>query len=108
MATTARDALAAQYFPDLWAKVATRPGASRQRQQLRQRAEHAQQMEQLRAAGASCASCRSYRTDSAPGFPDGFGPWCEIESDFHGTTRATPDGLCRKYHAKAPAPPSGV
>ncbi|MGR0185486.1 hypothetical protein [Azospirillum aestuarii] len=95
-----RSRLAAELFPREWAAVATRPGASKKRQQLRQRAEAELKLRGLRASGASCATCGSYRTsDPTPGMKE---PWCAAESDWKGFVRANPDGLCIHHHAPAP------
>ena len=92
-----RSRLAAEMFPREWAAVASRPGASKKRQQLRQRAEEEVKLNDLRASGASCATCGSYRTaDPTPGMK---GPWCAAESDWKGFVRAKPDGLCIHHHA---------
>ncbi len=56
-----RSQLAAQMFPIEWARVATKPGASKKRQQLRQRAERECRLREIRNTGASCASCWAYR-----------------------------------------------
>lgn len=84
-----RSRLAAELFPREWAAIANKPGASKKRQQLRQRAEEALKLRDLRGQGASCATCRNFQTRGGPGKP-----WCEADSDFQGYPVALPDGLC--------------
>jgi hypothetical protein len=99
MMETPRDALAAQLFPKEWAAVAAKAGASKKRQQLRQRAEHVDAVNALRAKGASCASCVGFRpTPSAAGLK--FAHHCTAESDFHGYVEARADGLCRLWRTE--------
>ena len=97
--TAERDALAARYFPREWAAAATKPGASKKRQQLRRNAEMAQERDRLRASGARCAICRSFVASDPPSLR-GHGPWCRAESDFNGYTAARPDGLCLLFKAE--------
>lgn len=94
-ALAARNALAAKYFPQEWAAVVGRDGASKKRQQLRQRAEAEQLLETLRARGACCESCRSFNTK--PPFGVSAKAVCDADSDFHGYTEAVPNGLCIQF-----------
>ena len=94
---TPRDALAAKHYPKEWAAVANRPGASKKRQQLRQRAEHAEHRVSLQHQGASCASCNGYR-EAPQGI--GFAHQCDADSDFYGSAEAKANGLCHRWKPK--------
>ena len=96
---TSRDELAAKHFPKEWAAVATKTGASKKRQQFRQRAEHAEIYDFLRSAGASCRSCNGFsRSPFHAGTTAKY--ICELDSDFYGSVEAKAGGLCHRWSEK--------
>lgn len=78
-----RDDLAAYMFPAEWARIATAPGKSRARNNLRKHAENRIVLDALRSAGRSCLSCDG-RTHNR----------CEMLSDFSGNVSVPMDHLC--------------
>jgi len=91
--TPERDALAAKYFPKLWAQ-AQASGKSKKRNQLRNAAEDMQKKEQLRTQGASCGNCDNY----SPKGP--CGSYCELDSDFYGYSLTKAENLCHRWTEK--------
>lgn len=90
-----RDELAAHYFPQQWAAIATLPGASKKRQQLRKAAETRRYMIALRAEGARCGTCNSYTK-----MPHDDRMYCAAKSDFSGYTVTFETSLCGDWSAK--------
>lgn len=99
-----RNALAAQYFPKLWAD-AQAPGKKNgtKRTQLRNAAEHKQIEDELRlrAQGASCATCRSFGQTNLVGEKRYV---CSADCDFYGYAITTPGRLCHRWMSAQPGP----
>ena len=100
---TERDALAAEMFPERWAKVATVIGkrAGRERHRLRHAAPIALKVRQLRAAGASCLTCAAWAK-----YPHGKGHVCDDESSGGTYTMAEAEGLCANWRKRASSNPT--
>lgn len=96
---TERDALAAQMFPEAWAAVATLPGASKKRQQIRKRAEERQAMTALQATGARCGNCEHYEEIPTPGNKGRM--HCSMQSDFDGWALTFETSLCLDWSKKS-------
>lgn len=101
MTLNPRDALAVKYFPGEWAAVATKSGASKSRQRLRQRAETQVVIEGLRNNGSSCGGCQSFRVGDSPAQPKNY---CATHSDFHGYAVTKPSDVCTLWTAAKPTP----
>ena len=103
MSTEERDALAARYFPQEWARVATKAGASKARQKLRRAAEDVVVLDALRAAGARCETCRSFMIGTTAS-KNSQSPWCTAHSEWNSYAIIDPDDLCVRWCAWESAP----
>lgn len=99
---TDRDALAARMFPREWAAVEHKVGASKKRQQLRQRAEQEvvwrKVKAELDAKGATCGNCR--HCSPYPMSRNGELS-CDLDTDFHGYAIVKPTHVCARWSEKS-------
>ena len=92
----ARDALAAEVFPALWALVVNATGerARRRRHALRRAAPIEVRTRELRSMGANCSGCAAWRR-----YRHGPGHVCDDESTGGTYTKVDPDHLCANWRA---------